>query len=763
MKKNFGGLNSFWPHWNFSLVLALVLVGLTFFVGQPAVTAQDTIDFNQIARATVYLSSVYQAPGGPAVSCVGSGTIVSTDGLILTNAHAVVDGARCRVEDITVSLTVRPGEPPVPSYYADVISFDMGADLAVLRITRVIDGRLAEADTLSLPFIELGDSRNLRLDDTITVFGYEGIGEDTVTLSRGTIIGFLAEPQGGSRAWLKTSATILGTMSGGGAYDAQGRLIGIPTTAPVSAQEDVLDCRRVQDTNGDNQVDSRDACIPMGGFINSLRPVHMAEGLVRAAQLGITDDGHIASPAVQAALLRGSGAPEFGPIRFSPTVNEAGLPTMFVTQLPAGASSLFLFFDYHNMRPGMTYELRTTRDGASTSTFSLSPALWGGQTEGGWYIGSADQVWPNGVYEFALFLQGRAVQTARLTIGGPPQIEPAFSDIVFGLLDLQGNVIGSGYVLGVGNVVTARFIYREMTDGMPWTAVWFYDGEEFQREDQVWSNGPSGSLNISIAGELLPGTYGLELWIGDRIVTSSRLIMAGGRDGAFARVFSNPRFADGLEGGMPSGVIADNFTNRPPELYAFVDWQLLGGGSPWTYRWRVDGDVFFEGVEHWAASDTGSDFWFRLSSADLLPDGAYTLEILLGGQLFVAETARVGLGQLPVTSGNEAIGVRTSGVIVDAQTGEPISKALFIVLDAEYSVVDFVWDEAQVFGMSQTDSQGYFEIDRLLPYGEFYSVVIVKDGYLPVSADGIELDPENPEFQDGQLEFRLEMNRDLIR
>jgi len=101
-------------------------------------------------------------------------------------------------------------------------------------------------------------------------------------------------------------------------------------------------------------------------------------------------------------------------------------------------------------------------------------------------------------------------------------------------------------------------------------------------------------------------------------------------------------------------------------------------------------------------------------------------------------------------------------VVVDARTGEGIPGVLFIVLEPQFSVVDFVWDEAQIFGMSLTDSRGRFEIDRLLPYGELYSVVIVADGYLPVTADAIELDPANPELADGRVEFRLELNRDPI-
>ncbi|GAB4574041.1 MAG: hypothetical protein Kow0077_18580 [Anaerolineae bacterium] len=742
----------------------LIVFALVFSLVGPGtlpVLAQGSADFNTILRATVYISSVYDTAGGSVVSCIGSGTLITPDGLILTNAHNVIDGERCRVDDIAISLPVRLDEPPVLSYYADIVAYDLRLDLAVLRITRQIDGRRISEGTLRLPFVELGDSRQLRLDDTIAVFGYEGIGNDRVALSRGTIIGFIAEPRGEDRAWLKTSATILGPMAGGGAYDQNGRLIGIPTAAPPREREAVLDCRFIQDTNGDGITNNLDDCVPVGGFINALRPVHLARGLIRAAQLGIQDGGHVGSAQVSALLGIAADEPTFGPIRFAPSVNEAGQPTTFVTSMPTGTNSLYLVFEYRNMRPGIVYELRTTRNGDSVPVFSQSQALWPGGKDGLWYIGSSGQVWPNGVYEFTLLIEGRVVQTARITIGGAAQPTPTFSDIVFGLLD--GNtVIGSGYVLGVANIISARFIFRDIPMGTPWSAVWYYEGVEIRRDSASWDIGPSGSQNVSITGDLLPGRYRLELYIEDRLSAMADLVLAGGQDGVFAQIFSNPRFASRVEGGSPAGIVAESFSAGISQLYAFVDWRMLGAGSPWTYRWLVDGDVFFEHTEPWVASESGSDFWFRLDSERALPDGTYTLEILIGGQLLVSRSARVGLGQLPVTSGDTATGVQVGGVVVDAETGEGIPGALFIVLEVQFSVEDFLWDEAQIFSMATTDNRGRFEIDRLLSYGELYSVIIVADGYFPVSADGIEFLPESEDVQGGQVAFRLEMNRDLI-
>jgi len=762
LKTSFGGSNSSWRRWNCSKwMVVLLLVGL--IVGRVDVprsaAAQGSLDADNIARATVFLAGVYDVPGGRAISCVGTGTFVSSDGLILTNAHNVTDSVRCPVDDIAVSLTLRLGEPPVPTYYAEVVDYNLGLDLAVLRVAREIDGRVIDRSMLSLPFVELGDSNQLRLDDTITVFGYPGLGEDPVESTRGTVVGFLAEANVGERAWIKTEASIPGVMSGGGAFDSQGRLIGIPTTAPAGTSGTALDCRRVQDTNGDSLVDSRDNCIPVAGFINALRPAALARGLVRAAQWGIRDRGHQFSGQVVAPA--GDSAPTFGRLFFSPAVNEAGLPTTRVTQLPAGANSLYLFFDFANMRPGTVYELRVTVNGIPNPRFSLSPALWSGPERGLWYIGSSGQPWPNGTYEFTLFIEGIPVGDERITIGGPAQATPQFSDIAFGLLDFRGNVVGSGYVLPSGNVASALFIYRDMIDGIPWEQVWYYEGVEVPngRVAGTWNLGPNGSTTISISNAqgLQPGRYRLELSIQGALSATADFVIAGAQQGAFAQVFENLRVANLLTDETLGSAGSTSFPNTITDLYALIDWRLLAPNTPWTYRWLLDGSTLFEHTEGWVAPESGSNFWIALGSDLHLPDGTYTLELRVGDLPPVTVSARVGLGQLPVVQGNTASGVRMSGQIVDAQTGEGIPGALFILLEAEFSVQDFVWDESQIFGVSLSDSQGRFEIARLLPRDALYSVVVVAAGYLPVSADGIvvEADAQEPVI------LRLEMNRDL--
>ncbi len=137
---------------------------------------------------------------------LGSGVIVRADGTILTNHH-VVDGA----EKITVQMNDNK------TFDAKVIGSDPPSDLAVLKI----EGE-------NLPFLNLGNSDNVRIGDIVLAIGNPlGIGQ-TVTAgiisAKGRQTGL---SDGSFQDFLQTDAPINRGNSGGALINLTGELIGI--------------------------------------------------------------------------------------------------------------------------------------------------------------------------------------------------------------------------------------------------------------------------------------------------------------------------------------------------------------------------------------------------------------------------------------------------------------------------------------------------------------------------------------------------------
>lgn len=710
---------------------------------------QDAFDADRARLATVQIMQVYTNPVGQTVmSCSGSGTLVSRDGLILSNAHVALPLAGCRADRITIALTLRLDQPPVPKYYAEVIASNIGWDLAVLQITGTIDNLPVDRAALALPFVELGDSGEVRLDSTIHVVGYAPPATDAEadTISQviaGTVSGFTAEARTGERSWIKTRAALPGSMSGGGAYDANGLLVGVPTVEPAtSGLTGAMDveCRRIQDSNGDGRVDDQDLCIPVSGFVNALRPANLARSLILAARLGIT--------ARAQQEIRFDQPPPAPPtisrLCFAPGVDLAGMPTMLVSSLPAGITQLYLFFDYENMADGIIYELRVLRDGLVDPTFSLAPATWSGGTRGLWYIGSSAQVWPNGNYEFIIFIEGARAASATITIGGSAQPQPEMSNILFGVLSPENELVSTGNVLPVNNTINAQFVYNNMAPGLLWRQAWYYDDVPISEGTGEWTGGANGTLTVNASSPpeqpLQPGRYRLELYIGDRMAATSDFIMAGGQVGISTEIFNNVIFATELSpAGAPEGTVGATQPSDIPGLYALFDWRDVAPGTPFTWRWSVDDNLLYETTQDWQSASTGSGAWLALDTPSRLADGSYRLDLLVAGVVKASGTAQVGLGALPVSVFAVEQGVRLQGQVRDAETGEGILGASIIVLRPTFDVSDFTWQMSEVLALAATDLSGRFVVAHPLPDDEFYSVIVIANGYLPTSTDSLEV------------------------
>ena len=253
-------------------------------------------------QAVVQIKAVVRIDGELQIGWTGSGSLISPDGLTLTNAHVVLSDRFYTVEDLIIALTLREDAPPVDTYYASIVQADENLDFALIKPRTDMQGNPIEYSTMNLPFVGLGDSESLRLGDSITILGYPGIGGETITLTRGQVSGFTSEEGYGNRAYIKTNATIAGGNSGGLAVNDQGQLVGVPTQVGSGDLEtSIVDCRALADTNRDGYIDDTDTCVPTGGFINAIRPIDLALPIIAAARQGQVNisSGNVAADPVE--------------------------------------------------------------------------------------------------------------------------------------------------------------------------------------------------------------------------------------------------------------------------------------------------------------------------------------------------------------------------------------------------------------------------------------------------------------------------------
>lgn len=704
-----------------------VMLFIILTSAQPGLEAQLEL----AKRATVFL---YQADSGDdnlAITCVSAGTLISADGLIISNAGGVARSEQCPGDTLVVSLNVTLNEPPIPKYRAEIASLDRGLDIALLRITRELDGRLiAREDLPILPFVSIGDSQDIDIDDNLTFVGYSGIGNDPVASSRGTVTAFIAEPPS-SRAWLKTRAEIPGAMAGGGAYNTSGELIGIPTNAPLAGLAGDANCRYLDDSNGDGLVNSSDHCVPLGDFISTIRPIGLAQSMIRGARLGLKVDLAAQNADPAASIL----PPRISRMFFAPSA-QAGMPSTVVGALPANTRNLYLFFDYDNMRADMAYELRVTRDGLPERVFSLPPVRWSGGEAGLWHIGAREQAWANGMYEFTLLVNGASLGSQQILVGGGLEERGQFSDIAFGTLDHAGSLVGNGSIVPVSSVAYARFLYAKMPLGSPWSVIWHYRGVEFARSNDIWSEASHGSKVISIGpeGGLLPGEYRLELYIDGGLSATSDFFVAGSPGAPLPKVFSNLRFVSAASTEQARLASASaSYPTGVSKLYALFDWQRIETGTPWSLRLLVDEQAFFHRSYRWAGSQAGSDFPIAIPAP---PDGSYELQLLVNNLVLADLQSTVGIGQLPIDRFAQFEGTLLSGTVLDGATRQGIPNISIALISEDYAASEFEWRGEQLVDLTTSDRNGAFQFARPLAFDTNYSVVIEADGYIPQAADG---------------------------
>ncbi len=144
---------------------------------------------------------------------LGSGVVVSADGVVLTNSHVVE-----KAKDIRITLS------DGTEYDAEVVGSDPKSDVAVLRISTQ-NGR-APSGLVPLP---LGPSANVRLGEVVLAVGNPfGVGQ-TVTMGIVSAVGRADVGIVDYEDFIQTDAAINPGNSGGALVNMRGELVGINT------------------------------------------------------------------------------------------------------------------------------------------------------------------------------------------------------------------------------------------------------------------------------------------------------------------------------------------------------------------------------------------------------------------------------------------------------------------------------------------------------------------------------------------------------
>ena len=284
----------------------------------------------------------------------GSGTIISPDGLVITNHH--VAG---RTRAIACTLANREEIP------ADLVGTDPLSDIAVLR--------LRPPTPRTFPVASFGDVTKLKVGDRVLALGSPlalsqsvtmGIVSNTEMIMPGMFWPFNrmtldGEDVGSIVRWIGHDAAIFGGNSGGPLVDMQGQIVGINEISLGLAGAIPADLAR-------EVAESiiRDGRVKRGWIGLEVQPLLTSSKATRGALIGGTIDG---SPAAEAGFASGdilvklAGRDVF--VRFA---EEVPVFNQMVMRLPIGkpVEATVLRGGTSNLTGWSVKELkRTSRDG----------------------------------------------------------------------------------------------------------------------------------------------------------------------------------------------------------------------------------------------------------------------------------------------------------------------------------------------------------------------------------------------------------------
>lgn len=211
----------------------------------------------------------YQKEGG-SVTSQGTGTVITSDGYIVTNSHVIGNSKTMYI----IKIVDSKGK----TYKAGVVGFDSRTDLALLKIDGAKD----------MTAVEFGDSEKLELGDDLIVIGNPGGTDFATSMTKGVVSALNRDASTKNLVkYIQTDAAINPGNSGGPAVNDYGQVIGIASAKIV-----------------DESYEGMGFCIP-SSTVNSTIDSLMKNGYVTGrVKIGIS------GTAVTSALSQQYGLPK---------------------------------------------------------------------------------------------------------------------------------------------------------------------------------------------------------------------------------------------------------------------------------------------------------------------------------------------------------------------------------------------------------------------------------------------------------------------
>lgn len=434
------------------------LAQLASLRGAGAPTAAAPTAVSDMVAATVQVFMLSDAADPTSAYGTGSGTIITADGLILTNAHVAkptAGGLAVQHADpapatdpagLVIAIVGDEAQPPVPRYRATLVAVDGYLDAALIKIDRTLDGASVAPGSIQLPFLPVGDSDALHVGDKLTVVGFPGIGGNTISLSSGQVSGFLGDERLGARAWVKTDAVMSFGNSGGLAANAAGELVGVPT-----------------------QGNGNDA----GGF-SEVRPSALIKPLIEATLAGrpSLDSAYVVPSTGREAMVLDT---------WTDTISSCQASAR-VSTYPSGTRQVLALFNHTGMADGEDVVSRWSIDGEVV--YRALGQIPAGTSAGGCLsIGiSLDRGLPDGAYRVELFAGPdlKAMASAATSVGAAA----------------GGGTPGGGTPGGTGTSLSGRVVDVDSGKPLPGAGVFLLAPGT---DPRAWISAPSKDTLAGVA------------------------------------------------------------------------------------------------------------------------------------------------------------------------------------------------------------------------------------------------------------------------